>query len=502
MILKIDGDLNPYYAQTLCLIYFPGEKFGAAEAARTDAPEANILVRAREDGVYSSVRLRLGEKSGFGESVVAYSELFPRERVKKIASGHAMTLAAKELFGYISPWGVLTGVRPAKVAAQYLSAGLGVMKTRRLLAGEYFLNPKKAFLATSEAQTELRLTRGMADDLCSVYISVPFCPTRCAYCSFVSASQKMLSLLDDYLVRLIEDVRRTFLLIEQLHLRVAAVYIGGGTPTTLSERQLETLLSTVADSTDVSALSEFTLEAGRPDTITAEKLQIAKAFGVTRISVNPQSLSDAVLAKIGRRHTVEDFYRAYEQAAASGIREINTDLIVGLPGDDFKTFSLSLDKIISLAPANVTVHAFCFKRAADLSRPSGALYSPDAQAAAKCIQYSQLTLANAGYKPYYMYRQKNAVGNLENVGFSIAGHECMYNIFMMEEMHSIFGAGAGAVTKLVRRGTSGAQSRIQRIFAPKYPYEYLRDIEKIRCGVPARGIPSYEERVFEFFRGE
>ena len=221
MILKIDGDLNPYYAQTLCLIYFPGEKFGAAEAARTDAPEANILVRAREDGVYSSVRLRLGEKSGFGESVVAYSELFPRERVKKIASGHAMTLAAKELFGYISPWGVLTGVRPAKVAAQYLSAGLGVMKTRRLLAGEYFLNPKKAFLATSVAQTELRLTRGMADDLCSVYISVPFCPTRCAYCSFVSASQKMLSLLDDYLVRLIEDVRRTFLLIEPDSARAA-----------------------------------------------------------------------------------------------------------------------------------------------------------------------------------------------------------------------------------------------------------------------------------------
>lgn len=502
MILKIDGDLNPYYAQTLCLIYFPGEKFGAAEAGRADAPRADILVREREDGVYSSVQLCCGDKKGFGENFVAYSELFPRGRVKKIASGHAMTLAAKELFGYISPWGVLTGVRPAKVAAQYLVNGLGVMKTRKLLAGEYFLNPKKAFLATSVAQTELRLTRGLPDNLCSVYISVPFCPTRCAYCSFVSASHKMLSLLDDYLVRLVEDVRRTFALIEKLGLSPASVYIGGGTPTTLDARQLETLLSSVAESTDISKLMEFTLEAGRPDTITCEKLAAAKRYGVTRISVNPQSLSDGVLQTIGRRHTVEDFYRAYEQAASCGIREINTDLIVGLPGDDFKTFSLSLDKIISLAPANITVHAFCFKRAADMSRPAGALYSPDAQTAAKCIQYSQLTLANAAYKPYYMYRQKNAVGNLENVGFSTAGHECMYNIFMMEEMHSIFGVGAGAVTKLVQSGLSGTENRIRRIFAPKYPYEYLRDIEKIRCGIPARGVPSYEERVFEFFRGE
>lgn len=500
MILHIHGDLNPYYAQTLCLIYFPGAKFGEDEVESETVPVVDIFVEDREDGIYSRAAIRVGAKSAEADCFVPFSELFPRERVRKMASGHAVTLAAKEFFGYISPWGLLTGVRPAKVAAQYLESGYGVMKTRKLLVGEYFLNPKKAYLATSVAQTELKLTRGKTDDLCSVYISIPFCPTRCAYCSFISASHRMLSILDDYLVLLVEDIRRTFALIRDLGKTVAAVYIGGGTPTTLDARGLECLLAAVAESTDVAALEEFTLEAGRPDTITAEKLEIARRYGVTRISVNPQTLSDEVLQNIGRRHTAADFFRAYELAAASGIRDINTDLIVGLPGDNFKRFSQTLDTILSLDPSNITVHTFCFKRAADMSKKQGEAFVPDAQSAAKCIQYSQLMLPGAQYKPYYMYRQKNAVGNLENVGYAKAGHACMYNIYMMEELHSIFGVGAGAVTKLVEH-TAGAP-RIKRIFAPKYPYEYLRDIEKLRAGDAQAGIPSHADKVRAFFRDD
>ncbi len=498
MILSIQGNLNRYYAQTLCLIYFPGAKFSEGEIEKEGVAVVDFLVEDREDGIFSRAAIRLGERRCEAESFVPFSDMFPKDRVRKMASGHAMTLAAKEFFGYISPWGLLTGVRPAKVAAQYLESGLGVMKTRKLLATEYFLNPKKAFLATAVAQNELKLTKGMDKSACSVYISIPFCPTRCAYCSFVSASQKMLSMLDEYLVLLISDIKNVFATVKALGKRVVTVYIGGGTPTTLSARQLKKLLSTVAACTDVGALDEFTLEAGRPDTITQEKLKIAKEYGVTRISVNPQSLADDVLINIGRRHTSEDFFKAYELARNSGIRDINTDLIVGLPGDNFKKFSSSLERTMGLAPSNITVHTFCFKRAAALSKPDGEPFVPDVPTAAKCIQYSQLMLSNAGYKPYYMYRQKNAVGNLENVGYALQGSECMYNIYMMEELHSIFGAGAGAVTKLVEFDENG-ERRMKRIFAPKYPYEYVRDIEKILKGDHDSGIPSYKEKVFEFF---
>ena len=500
MILNIQGNLNRYYAQTLCLIYFPGAKFGEGEVERADVPVVDFVVIDKEDGIYSHATIRLGDKKCAAECFVPFSEIFPKDRVRKMASGHAMTLAAKEFFGYISPWGLLTGVRPAKVAAQYLADGYGVMKTRKLLATEYFLNPKKAFLATAVAQSELKLTKGMDDNACSVYISIPFCPTRCAYCSFVSASRKMLSMLDDYLTLLLRDIKNVFATIKLLGKRVVTVYIGGGTPTTLNARQLKKLLSTVAACTDVRALDEFTLEAGRPDTITAEKMRIAKEYGVTRVSINPQTLADDVLENIGRKHTAAEFFKAYEFAEAAEIRDINTDLIVGLPGDNFKKFSASLERIEALHPNNITVHTFCFKRAAALSRPEGDPFTPDVPMAAKCIQYSQLMLGNAGYKPYYMYRQKNAVGNLENVGYAKPGSECMYNIYMMEELHSIFGAGAGAVTKLVEHDPSQSGGlRMQRIFAPKYPYEYVRDIEKILRGDAEAGIPSYKQKVLDFF---
>ena len=304
-------------------------------------------------------------------------------------------------------------------------------------------------------------------------------------------------MIDDYLEAMLIDLDDTFDTIRKLGLKVTTVYIGGGTPTTLSADQLEKLLGKICDNIDPESLLEFTLEAGRPDTITREKLEVAKAHGVTRISVNPQTLNDDILKEIGRRHTVEDFFRAYAMAKEIGFRDINVDLIAGLPGDDFKNFSETVDKIIELEPTNITVHTFCVKKASDALRNNSSVYSLSGGDAAKSVSYSQLKTKFAGYKPYYMYRQKNTVGNLENVGFSIEGHEGIYNVYMMEEFQTIFAVGAGAVTKLVKfDGNSHTDAQIMRLFRPKYPYEYLA--EENGEGGNERRLKNKQE-IFKFF---
>jgi oxygen-independent coproporphyrinogen-3 oxidase len=285
-----------------------------------------------------------------------------------------------------------------------------------------------------------------------------------------------LDLIPQYLERLKEDIRENFDLIKRLGLRVRTVYIGGGTPTILTEDQIRDLLSHIASQTDVSALDEYTMEAGRPDTITGEKMRIAKEYGVTRVSVNPQSLCDEILCGIGRNHSVEEFYRAYDDAKNADIQTINVDLIAGLPGDHFHRFSNTMDGILRLDPQNITVHTFCVKKSAEILRLNADVYSARGGDVGKCVDYSQIKAHQAGYIPYYMYRQKNTVGNYENVGFSKPGHEGLYNIYMMEEIHSIFASGAGAVTKLVDlTGATESKRTIERLFNQKYPYEYLAE---------------------------
>ncbi len=497
MILRIEGSQNRYYIQTLCMIFFPGSTFSEGEAPAESVPE--IFVRAEREGdkVSAFVTMKLGAK--FVEAKAdaePTKDITSPDRIEKIAIGRAVFSAGKALLGYTNAWGILTGVRPAKVANEILCAGADMNTAKRILRDEYFLNPKKAALAVSVASCENRLVKKLSDDLCSVYISIPFCPSRCAYCSFVSASGKLLTLLDDYLLRLYTDIDETFRVIRERGLRVATVYIGGGTPTVLSARQLSALLRRVEKNVDISSLLEFTVEAGRPDTITKEKLDVLARHGVTRISVNPQTLSDEVLRQIGRHHTVKDFFRAYDIAVASGIRDINIDLIAGLPGDSFKSFSATVDKILSLGASNVTVHTFSVKKAANILHEKDNVYSITGGDVAKCVEYSQLRAKAEGYKPYYMYRQKNTVGNQENVGYAKEGHECYYNVFMMEELQSIFAVGAGGVTKLVRTDEAGKR-HIGRIFAPKYPYEYLRDAEKLMQGNEDK--PSFCTKVNEFF---
>ena len=478
MILHIDGDINRYYVQSLCMVFFPGATFGENEKVGEGVPEVTVSVYS--DPSYAAVAyvaMKLNDKVCEATETVSLDEEIVIATPASIAVGRAIFAAGKELVGHTPPWGILTGIRPAKIAASLLNSGKGILRTKRIMRDEYFLNPQKAALAVSVASLETKLLKKMPKNTCSLYVSLPFCPTRCAYCSFVSyTTPRLLSLIDEYIEALIKDLDDTFSIIKKLGFTLVSVYIGGGTPTTLTPSQLKRLLSKIKENVDTEHLMEFTLEAGRPDTITDEKLAVAKDYGVTRIGVNPQTLNDDILKEIGRKHTVADFYRAYDIAKKSGIKDINVDLIAGLPGDDFKNFSETVEKIIELAPSNITVHTFSVKKASDALRNNSSIYSLSGGDAAKSVAYAQLKAKFAGYKPYYMYRQKNTVGNLENVGFSIEGHEGMYNVFMMEEVQTIFAVGAGAVTKLVdNTKTADAESRIMRIFNPKYPYEYLRE---------------------------
>ena len=335
------------------------------------------------------------------------------------------------------------------------------------------VNEKKLSLCKETFSLEEDIVSMSSPNSFSLYISIPFCPSRCSYCSFVSfTSAKLLSLLDSYLERLCHDINETIDTINELGLQITTVYIGGGTPTTLNEKQLQILLDAITARIDPATLEEFTVEAGRPDTITYEKLHIIQAHGVTRVSINTQTLNDDVLELVGRKHTSADFYRAFEMARKADIKIINTDLIAGLPGEGFGSFSDTIDRIIELRPENLTFHTLCIKNAADFAQQKDHMKSMHMfSETSKCVDYSQLSAKNAGYIPYYIYRQKNTVNNLENVGFALPGTEGLYNVYMMEEIQTIFAVGAGAVSKMVSRDGKS----IERIFEYKYPYEYLAD---------------------------
>ena len=472
MKLVIKGDLNPSYAQQLCLIFFPGEKFSEHEERVPGEPTATFTVTDKGDRVSARAVIRYQGKKTEATHTEQTAKWETSKKASRIAAGVAMLGAGSKMFDSTPPWGILTGVRPAKLALAALEKHGNREDVIRELMKEYFVSPKKAALVTDVAIHEADIVKKYGEGTCSLYISIPFCPTRCAYCSFISyATKRLLSLIPEYIVRLKSDLDRIFKVIEASGKRLVTVYIGGGTPTILNEEQLEDLLSAVDSHLKnlPEPLLEYTVEAGRPDTITAEKLAIAVRHGVTRVSINPQTLSDDVLRAIGRRHTAEDFFRAFALAKESGIPHINTDLIAGLPGDTFRSFSDTVDRIAALEPDNITVHTFCVKKSADILSSGVPIYSRTGTETGKCVDYSQLSAAAHGYVPYYIYRQKNSLGNFENVGFAKPGAEGYYNIFIMEEIHDIYAIGAGAVTKLVDR----ANNRIERIFMPKYPYEYL-----------------------------
>lgn len=477
MKIQVTGNINEYYVQTLCMLFFPGVKFSKTEPSESDGLSVEIVVTSKELGAEATVSLHT-EKGSAVYTHYEEGKIGSKVSVEQIACGKAFFEVGKKLTGITPSWGILTGVRPAKLAIAGLIDGKSKKEVRDFLTSEYLVSPKKASLVTEIASVENDLLARANRSACSLYVSIPFCPSRCSYCSFVSfTSAKLLGLLDSYLTRLCQDIHQTIDCIRDLGLEISTVYIGGGTPTTLDERQLEILLDTITSRIDPSSLQEFTVEAGRPDTITKEKLQIIKNHGVTRVSINTQTLNNDVLELVGRKHSAADFYRAFEMAREVDIPVINTDLIAGLPGEGFGSFSETIDALIKLRPENLTFHTLCIKNAADFAHKKSNINAWHTfNETSKCVDYSQLSAKNAGYIPYYIYRQKNTVDNLENVGYALPGTEGLYNIYMMEEIHSIFAVGAGAVSKMVSR--DGAM--IDRIFEYKYPYEYLAETNGTR----------------------
>lgn len=413
-----------------------------------------------------------------GDSEIRLSVTFCAEKMLYAAECVSCDTAPKEqervmsvlLYGVLSeytgiapPWGILTGIRPIKTLSQYS----GREAREKLLVSE-----EKLELAKKISDLQSTAAAQVPPRSYSLYVSVPFCPTRCSYCSFVSHSvDKAAARMEEYVGKLIEELKLTAETASQLGLRLDTIYFGGGTPTTLSAEQLKRLFAAL-DCFDRSAVREFTVEAGRPDTITREKLTAIKQAGAGRISVNPQTMNDSVLQAIGRHHTAAQTEQAYYLAREVGFECINMDIIAGLPTDDFAGFMHSLDTVCGLAPENVTVHSLSLKRGARLFRDRDIGSSGGA---AEMVDYAHKTLARQGYVPYYLYRQKNTADNRENTGYSIPGCESLYNMYIMEELQTILAVGAGASTKLV--DTTGG--RIQRIVNFKYPYEYIDRFDDI-----------------------
>jgi oxygen-independent coproporphyrinogen-3 oxidase len=346
------------------MAFFHGISFPESEDEDVDKMSLYASLTKGESEMVASVRLCDDNFETQKSITYLLNACESEERAAKTAIGQAIYLACKELTGKDIPWGLLTGIRPSKVCYELLKS-VGEDKTRQILKNRYLLSEQRIDLAIAVAKNEGSIMSLTNDNKCSIYVSIPFCPSRCNYCSFISyAGKKLFDLIPDYVNRICVDIKETVKLINEIGLEISCVYIGGGTPTMLNEEQLEKVLGTIAEILDVSSLDEFTLEGGRPDTITERKLKIAKKYGVNRISVNPQTLNDDVLTAIGRHHTVSEFFDAFEKVKNSEIRSINTDLIAGLDGDNLDSFKRTVDKIIDLSPDNVTVHTFCVKKSA------------------------------------------------------------------------------------------------------------------------------------------
>ncbi len=470
MRLCLVGCACRYELENILRLFFPYEPVTPAEEEDEEGCDG-VFALARRDGGEALVRLRDKDFCKTARARVREDPLSSLwGRPEELALSSLLYGLLVELCGREMPWGMITGVRPVKLLRR-LTARAGEAEAKEVFLNRLRVSGEKTALALRTLRTEdkvIALSRPMS---CSVYISIPFCPSRCAYCSFVShSSERSLRLIPSYIPLLCEEIALTGEMVRELGLRVETVYIGGGTPTVLSARQLSEVMDAVAEAFDVASLREYTVEAGRPDTVDAEKLAAISRGGAGRISVNPQTLSDEVLRRIGRRHTADDFFRAFALARETGDFHINTDIIAGLPGDTPEGFAQTLDGVLSLSPESVTVHTLSLKRGSFLRDER---VEADT---ARMVRRAGDRLSGAGYAPYYLYRQSRCVGGQENTGWSVPGREGLYNVFMMDETHTVFGCGAGAVTKL----KSPHGERLARVFPFKYPYEYIGRFEEIR----------------------
>lgn len=452
--------------ENLTRLFFPNEKITVIRDF--SEPQPPYIYTEVSDKITISVNI-----GSFNKSETA---------VKKLADDDNELVSAQLLYKLLcdfteltQPWGILTGVRPVKLLrrlAEESSEEQAVKKFEK----DFFVSNEKIALSRETEHNERKILELSKPESFSLYVGIPFCPSRCSYCSFVMASiERAEKLIEPYTKLLCEEIKQTAEIANKLGLRLETVYFGGGTPTTLSAEQLDTVLGTVNNSFDMSTCREFTVEAGRPDTIDIAKLFALKENKVDRISINPQTVNDEVLKTIGRKHTAQQFFDAFELARKCGFDNINTDLIAGLLTDTPESFKNSLDSIVRLNAECITVHTLCMKRASRLTTEGVTLDLQQARDAREMLAYTQNILGQNEYIPYYMYRQSRMVGNLENVGWSKRGFESLYNVYVMDETHTILACGSGGVTKLKRNNPD----YLERIFNFKYPYEYIDRFDEL-----------------------
>ncbi len=407
--------------------------------------------------------------------VTGVEDHYERERLLQRAVKLSFFKAARDFTGVTPAWGALTGIRPAKLVSGILRQGNTPAQADRILRDTYYVAPERRRLAIQCAQTGIAAQEELRPNDISLYVGIPFCPTRCAYCSFVSNSvEKSFHLVEPYLEALLAEVDSAAEMVKELGLNIKSFYMGGGTPTTLTAEQMDRLLARLNEKFDMSGTVEYTVEAGRPDTITEDKLRVLRQRGVTRVSINPQTMSDRVLAAIGRRHSADDIRAAMDLVGRFDFPHVNMDLIAGLPEDDPETFRSTLDEVIAFGTDNITVHTLSLKKGSRITLEGTRI--PPVEEVAAMLDYADPALRAAGFDPYYLYRQKYMSGSFENVGWSKSGGIGWYNIYIMEELHTILSLGAGGSTKLVDTG----RDHIERAFNLKYPLEYIQRPEKIR----------------------
>ncbi len=461
------GNSFKYEIEATLKMFFPASRFSFSDDINDAEAESCIIAGVKGSEIYTDVKIN---------GVNFHSE-------KNLYSTDTKTLEHElcrliyhilsDKLNIVSPWGLMTGIRPVKKVIELINQGKNFSEISNILTERFEISPEKLKLAYDTALNQIPILEKINSKAVSLYISIPFCPTRCSYCSFVSHSMETaIKLIPEYVEALCSEIEIIGNIVRETGTEIDTVYFGGGTPTSIPSEDIKKIMECVQKNFDLGKIREYSFEAGRPDTITAEKLRVIKELGGQRISINTQTLNDDVLKVIGRQHTGNEFIKAFELARKTGFKNINTDLIAGLPTETTKSFINTLDKVTELAPENITVHTLTIKRAANLfgqNVPENKEIS-----VSEMVDYSVEKLMNNSYMPYYLYRQKNTVDNLENVGYSKKGCESYYNIFIMDETQTILGAGCASSTKLVY-----PDGKISRIHNYKFPYEYIRNFDRL-----------------------
>ncbi len=482
MKLIFRGHDDRYAVEQSLLAFFPDER-PVYEPAQQWEDHAIVTLSVGKKYATAVTHITYHGRTERGMARVAVDaapDEYELERLRQKAVKLSFFKAARAITGATPSWGALTGIRPGKIAGRYLEQGCSEKETDRILRDTYFVAPERRRLAIETAKAGLKAKAELAPNEISLYVGIPFCPTRCSYCSFVSASvEKSFALMEPYLDVLMAEITDAAQMVRETSLKIKSFYMGGGTPTTLSAAQMDRLLTHLNRSFDLSGCVEYCIEAGRPDTIDREKLQVLLNHGADRISVNPQSLEDHVLRAIGRKHSAADIEKTMELVASMNFPHVNMDLIAGLPEDTPEGFRRTLDKCLGYGADNITVHTLALKKGSRILLEGSKI--PTAAEVGAMLDYANPTLRAAGFTPYYLYRQKYMSGSFENVGWCISGAEGLYNIYIMEELHSILSLGAGGSTKMV----DPQRGRIERVFHAKFPTEYIQREDKRQANLQA-----------------